>query len=147
MNRKYECIEIFEVPCKKIYEQYNSNFSSAKQTHVVQKHKKISWPLFLFTKVIAKRILSIQTDKFTTGRLRKFLEWDHHATEIFPTTKKKKYQNRSILRKKYRWTNIKKIYIYWRIVLTLLLWKIGWKNRFMSWIIYLINNFTSLLFR
>ena len=42
----------------------------------------------IFTEVIVKKNIK-QTDKFTTRRLRKFLERDHHEADIIPIEKKK----------------------------------------------------------
>ena len=58
-------------------------------------------------------MLNRHIDKFTISGLRKFLERNHHEAEIFPTTttKKKKYQNRSVLRKNIGEQTLK-IYIH-----------------------------------
>ena len=71
------------MPCKKIYERYNNNFSCVKETYVVEKYTKKKFP------AIVPFLQKLQRDKFTTCRLRKILERDHHEAEIFPTKKKK----------------------------------------------------------
>ena len=59
MNKRYKCIEIFEGSCKMIYVSYNNSFSCAKQTYVVQKHTKISYPLsYFYGSYSLKRILN-----------------------------------------------------------------------------------------
>ena len=61
----------------------------------------------IFTEVIAKKNTK-QTDKFTKRGLRNSLEWNHHKTEIFPTSKN--YQNKSIRQKSIGEQTLKNIY-------------------------------------
>ena len=75
-----------------------------------------------------------QADKFTTCRLNKFLERDHHEAEIFPATTTKNYQNRSILRKNTGVKTVKK-YIQTNSY-NLLLWKTGQREVDAAFTIY-----------
>ena len=64
----------------------------------IQNISKFTGHCPIFTAVIAKKNIK-QTDKFIAYNLRKFLERDHDKAKIFPTRKKKSYQNQSILQK------------------------------------------------